>query len=350
MKYHSPYKGLNKEEVVCLATNENPYALPASIQERLMTQISTTNRYPKVDNESLRQLIAQRHQVEAKNIVIGAGSDELITYTALKFVNPGDNTVMANPSFFRYKDLTELAGGTCKLVTGNHFCHDLGAMKESIDEHTKIVFLCNPNNPTGTFIPVEEIEAFVKEIRKDIVVVVDEAYFDYVYPKETLSSITLIQKYPNVLVFRTFSKYFALAGLRIGYAVGNEEVIAGLNAIRSPYNVNTIAQAAAIEVLKSSEYFDKTYYEEIQEERLAYYKAFNKLGTEYIQSQANFIFARLGESCEKICENLKKYNLIVRPCAMFGYPEYIRVTIGSPDENRKFLMALEEVLDKKEQV
>ncbi len=346
MKYKSPYKGVDTSNVICLATNENSYALPQEIQERLYEEINFTNRYPKIDNEKLKQLIANRYSVKSENIVIGAGSDELLTLTALKYVDNGENTIMSDPSFFRYKDITELARGNCKLVKGTSFCHDLGAMKKSIDDKTKIVFICNPNNPTGTFISSEEIESFVKAVPENIIVVVDEAYFDFVYPKSNQSSVKLIDKYPNVLVFRTFSKYFGLAGLRIGYAIGNENVIEGINRLRSPYNVSSLAQAAAIEVLKNNEFFDNTYYEEVNRERQFYYDAFKELDIEYIPSQANFIFAKFGDICEGWCEQLKNSNIIIRPCRMFGYPDYVRISIGNRAENMMLVEALNKIIKK----
>lgn len=346
MKYKSPYKGVDTSKVVCLATNESSYPLSQDIQESLYKEINFTNRYPKVDNEELKQLIADRYNVKSENILIGAGSDELITLTALKFVNNGDNTIMSDPSFFRYKDLTELAGGNCRLVKGKNFCHDLKAMKDSIDAKTKIVFICNPNNPTGTFISNEEIESFVKDIPKDVIVVIDEAYFDFVYPRKLQSSVKFIDKYPNIIVFRTFSKFFALAALRIGYAVGNKDVIESVNKLRSPYNVNSLAQAAAIEVLKKSDFFDNVYYEEIEKERTYYYDSFKTLDIEYIPSQANFVFAKFGKECEKWCEELQNLNIIIRPCRMFGYPEYVRISIGNSEENKRLIEALENIVNR----
>ncbi len=346
MKYKSPYKGVDTSNVICLATNENSYALPQEIQEKLYEEINFTNRYPKIDNEKLKQLLADRYNVKSENIVIGAGSDELLTLTALKYVDNGENTIMSDPSFFRYKDITELAGGNCKLVKGTNFCHDLEAIKESIDDKTKIVFICNPNNPTGTYISSEEIESFVKSVPENIIVVVDEAYFDFVYPKTNQSSVKLIDNYPNVLVFRTFSKYFGLAGLRIGYAIGNENVIEGINRLRSPYNVSSLAQTAAIEVLKNNGFFDNTYYEEINRERQFYYDAFKEIDIEYIPSQANFIFAKFGDICEEWCEQLKHLNIIIRPCRMFGYPEYVRISIGNHAENMMLVQALNKIIKK----
>ncbi|SFR87849.1 histidinol-phosphate transaminase [Anaeromicropila populeti] len=345
MEYKSPYKGVNQKDMVCLATNENSHGLSEKIYEEICNDLKSVNRYPKVSNGDLKQLIANRHGLMAENVVLGSGSDELILYIALKYVKPGDNTIMANPSFFRYKDVTEIAGGSCKLVDCINFEHDLETMKSQIDDKTKIVFLCNPNNPTGTFMPIEKIEDFVKDVSPEIMIVVDEAYFDFVAPRETVSAASLLEKYSNIIVLRTFSKFFALAGLRIGYAVGCEAHIKGLDAMRSPYNVNSIAQAAALKVLEHLDELTNQFYEEINTEREYYYSMLDQLNISYIPSSANFIFIKFGKDCLKMCEQLKDNGIIIRPCDMFGYPEYVRITIGTREENEKLFAALKNIIE-----
>lgn len=345
MKYKSPYSGVDLTKMVCLATNENPYGLQKNITDILSKYLKDVNRYPKVNNEQLKELIAERYNLTKENVVITAGSDELIIYSSLNFVTVGDNTLMCTPSFFRYKQATEIAGGKCKLVDCSNFGYDLNAMKDSIDEKTKMIFICNPNNPTGTFLKAEEIDEFIGSISKDIIVVVDEAYFDFVYPKTLKSSVSLINKYKNLIVFKSFSKYFGLAGLRIGYALGDKEVISAINSLRSPYNVNSLAQIAAMEILKEPEFFDTTFYEEINSQREYLYNSFKELKLEFIPSQANFVFVRFGSKCNQICEALKNANYIIRPCAMFGYPEYVRISLGTPNENKGFIDALTNILN-----
>lgn len=344
MKYKSPYAGVEASKMICLATNENPYGTQDKIVHVLSNALKTVNRYPKVNNEKLKEMIAERYNLTKDNVVVTAGSDELIIYSALKFVDNGDNTLMATPSFFRYKQATEIAGGQCKLIESTNFCHDLAAMKENIDEKTKMVFICNPNNPTGTFLTAEEIDNFISSISSNIIVVVDEAYFDFVYPKTLKSSVSLINKHKNLIVFKSFSKYFGLAGLRIGYALGDAEIISSLNSLRSPYNVNSLAQLAAMEILKDTSFFDDTLYAEINSQREYLYEAFKKLDLEYIPSQANFVFVKFGNNCNEICEKLKVANLIVRPCAMFGYPEYVRISLGTPAENKELVDALTKII------
>lgn len=341
MKYESPYKNVNKEEVICLATNENPYPLPDEIINEISAGLHKTNRYPKVVNEELKELIAKRHNVKAENVVLGAGSDEMIVFLSLCFIDNDKESIMADPSFFRYKQATEMARGKCKLVKCVDFKHDRKEMLKNITEQVKLVFICNPNNPTGTFLDIEEIEEFMQEVPAETNVVVDEAYFEFVYPKTKKSAIRLIEKYKNLIVLRTFSKYFGLASLRIGYAIADESIIKKLESLRSPYNVNTLAQMAATAVLKSPQFFDQDLYNEIVKERSEYYKEFKKLGLEYYESQANFVFVRLGE---EVIDKLKERNIIIRPCRMFGFPEFARITIGTQEENSKLFKALEEVL------
>jgi len=333
MKYNSPYQGINSNNAIYLATNENPYELPKDIQQELSRTLSLVNRYPKVENGELKEKIASVHKIKPENIVIGAGSDELLMLIVMNYVGNSDNTIMANPSFFRYKQLTEFAGGDCRLVNCKDFYHDLDAMKKEIDEKTKIIFICNPNNPTGTMLSTDEIEVFVKNIPSHVVVVIDEAYFDYVYPRDSKSGIELINQFPNIIVLRSFSKFFALAGLRIGYAVGSEKVIKKINGIRSPYNVNSIAQSAAI-MMMDNDIFNENIYSEMQNEKQFIYNAFDQVGVKYFPSQANFIFVEFGDRCEEWCAKLKEHNIVIRPCGMFGYPNYARITIGTPQENK----------------
>lgn len=346
MKYKSPYANLKTTDIVCLATNENPHQLPEKIISDISQGLQKLNRYPKVDNFFLREKIAKRFSVKTENVMIGSGSDELITLIAIKYLNNNENTIMADPSFFRYKQATDMLNSTCSMVPcDKNYIHDLNAMKSEINEKTKIIFICNPNNPTGTLLNCKEIDDFIASISKDIIVVVDEAYFDFVYPKDTSSAISLIDKYKNLIVLRTFSKYFALAGIRVGCAIGNPTVIREINNIKSPYSVNSLAQIAAESVLDNSEYFDTIFYNEINEEKEYLYIELKKLNISFVKSQTNFIFAEFGPECEKWCETLAEKGIIIRPCAMFGYPQYVRITIGSHYENELLIKELKNIKD-----
>lgn len=344
MKYKSPYANVKAAEMICLATNENPHALPGEVIADIIQGLQKLNRYPKVDNSVLREKIAERFCVGKENVMIGSGSDELITLITIKFVNSNENTIMADPSFFRYKQATDMLGGNCSMVPcDKNYTHDLKAMTEQITNRTKIVFICNPNNPTGTIVTCDEIDEFMASVSKDLIVVVDEAYFDFVYPRDTRSAITLINKYKNLIVLRTFSKYFALAGIRVGYAIADASVISEINSIRSPYSVNSLAQIAAESVLDHSEYFDNVFYDEIHEEKEYLYRELKNLNIPFVESQANFIFAEFGPECEKWCELLAAKGIIIRPCAMFSYPQHVRITIGSHQENDLLINELKNI-------
>lgn len=345
MKYKSPYSGLDHNNAIFLATNENPYGLDPVIQQELSKLLSATNRYPMVENLELKNEIAKLYGAAPGNIVLGAGSDELLMLAALCFVDSGDNTIMAFPSFFRYKQVTELARGTCKTTTSTTFCHDLAAMRDLIDVKTKMIFICNPNNPTGTLLSAGEIEEFLQDVPKNVIVLVDEAYFDYVWPSDTKPALSLAIHQPNVLVLRSFSKFYSLAGLRIGYAIGHEDLVSRLNGIRSPYSINSIAQTAALLVLKDTQ-LNYRIAAENHKERLFYYHAFESLGLNYVESQANFIFVEFGPECGEIVDRLRQDNIVVRRCDIFGLPDYVRITIGTPQENRAVVSCLTQILSR----
>lgn len=345
MAYQSPYHGVNVNSMLRLATNENSHPLAEKIVDKLTKDLSNVNRYPSVVNDELKELIAKKHNINKDNVVIGSGSDELIVLSALKYISNGDNSIMCTPSFFRYKEATELAKGICKTVECYDFQYNLQGILDSIDDKTRIIFICNPNNPTGTFINLHYIEDFLKKIRKDIIVVIDEAYFDFVYPEDTLSSISLINKYQNIFVLRTFSKFYGLAGLRIGYGIANTSIIKAIESVRPQYNVNSIAQQAATLVLtnKSDEYYN--YYLEIVNEREYYYHELQSMNLKFYESQANFIFVHFGEHAQLWIDLLKQQGIIIRPCAMFGFPEYVRITIGTHSENKKLIEVLKSIIN-----
>lgn len=344
MKYSSPYYGVDPKKTIYLASNDNPYSIPEKVQKKLAKTLNNTNRYPMVYNVELEDKLSRIHGLKSDNIILGAGSDELLTLLALKYINAGDNTIMCRPSSQRYKEITEFVGGICKQVEHKNFYHDLDAMAQAIDDNTKIVFISNPNNPTGTLLSVDDIEAFIKTVPSNVLVVVDESCFDFVFPKETKSSIELISKYNNLIILRTLSKYYALAGLRIGYAISNPKVTDEIDSVKSPYNVSSIAQEAAILMLGETGFTEK-YYNEVQTEKQLYYDNLKELNLEYIPSHSNYIFVKFGDNCAEWCKKLKDLNVIVRHCAIFGYPEYVRISIGSNHENRYLLNVLTEMIN-----
>jgi histidinol-phosphate aminotransferase len=345
MTYISPYHGLNNDNVLRLATNENSHELCMNLVSDLQKKLPYVNRYPNVINDILQENIAKKHFVDKENIIIGSGSDELIVLAAMLYIERGNNALMCSPSFFRYAQVTKLMHGECKMVKCINYKYNLNGLLDNIDPFTRIIFICNPNNPTGTFIKTMEIEQFLARVPNNILVIVDEAYFDFVFPK-THSASVLINKYHNLLVLRTFSKFYALAGLRIGFGISNKDVIVKFVAARSQYSVNAIAQEAALAVLNlPDEYFDN-YYKEIVEEREYLYLQLDSLSVHYYQSQANFIFVNFGGKCKEIIDGLRHGGVIVRPCAMFNCPTFARITIGTHSENEKVIYILSKLLNK----
>jgi len=341
MKYESPYaKGSNN--LVRLATNENPYNISDELKKGLLENLEHINLYPTPEDIELKKLIAQKHELAPENVVIGAGADEIISLLAFKYINSENNAIVSKHTFFRYKQLVKLAHGECKEIEEIDFKHNLDEFIKNVDEKTKMIFICNPDNPTGTIISKEEIESFISKISSDIIIVLDEAYIDYAPTNTNESRKDLIKKFPNVVILRTFSKFYRLASLRVGYGIGGEKIIKELNEFRSPYSVNAVALTAAKLVLSQPK--DEAYLREIENERSKYYEFFDKNSFKYLQSSTNFIFVSFGTNTKQICEQLREKGIIVRSCNIFGYDNYVRITIGNPEENMRLIAETERII------
>ncbi|PWC10260.1 histidinol-phosphate transaminase [Brenneria corticis] len=343
--YISPYKKDHNGSLIKLATNENPYATHVEFVSSLEKDLFNINRYPETDSLEIKSMLGSLHGVANENIILGAGSDELITLIAMSYIAKDEYSIMSNPSFFRYKQATENVGGYCSLVNARNFNHDLELMAMAIKEETKVVFLCNPNNPTGTFIYLDEIEAFIKKVPKSVLVVVDEAYFEYVENSRNETSINLVRSHDNLIILRSFSKFYGLAGLRIGYAIAQNEIIKRLYKYKSPYSVNSLAISAVKTILPHHEsYFVSQYLANFKREKKFFYQELDGLNIDYIPSQANFVFANFSEKMPSLSLFLSARNIAIRNCEMFGYPQYARITIGSESENKKLFSAIRDFL------
>jgi len=341
-KYTSPYNALHNDNVIRMATNENPYTTNKDFIPSLLNELININRYPDVELTELRNQLAMMHSVDDANIILGAGSDEIITMITMSHITPGDETIMSDPSFFRYKQATENMGGICHMIKSIGYHHDLIAMRNAISSKTKIIFICNPNNPTGTFIPLDEIECFLSKVPNSILVVVDEAYFEYVENNKFSTSINLIKKHSNLIILRSFSKFYGLAGLRVGYALSSPNHISQLNPYKSPYNINSIAIAAATIALENHErYFLKNYLKNFIEEKRFFYKKFRELNIEYIPTQSNFILVDFADKTNALTDYLKSKNIAIRSCEMFNLPRHVRITIGSKEDNIRLFSEIE---------
>ena len=334
---------LGLKDVVKLASNENPYPPSPKVLKAIEKAAKTLNRYPESDCFYLRQELVKRLKVKADQLIFGNGSDELIVLAIRAFVNEGDEVVIAKPSFLIYDIASRIAGAKIKAIPLKGFTYDLAAMKKAVTKNTKIVFLGNPDNPAGTYLSQKDVEAFLKGLRKDVLVFIDEAYYEYVDAKDYVDSIKLLKKHKNVLVTRTFSKMYGLAGLRIGYGIGNREVIDILNKIREPFNVNSIAQVAALACLKDQPYY-RNVAKCINEQRRYLYRSLETLGIDFVKTCTNFILIDVKSNASLIVKKLLRKGVIVRDMSFWGLNSFIRVTIGAPRENKKFIKQLEEVL------
>jgi histidinol-phosphate aminotransferase len=286
--------------------------------------------------------MAEKLGVHPEQLIFGNGSNELIELAVRTFMRPGDEAVMAQQAFVVYKLVVQAAGGRSKAVPLRDFTHDLEAIAQAMTPKTRIVFLANPNNPTGTIFRRKEWEAFLERASADLLIIVDEAYFEYVDDPEYPDSLHYQEVGKTILTLRTFSKLYGLAGLRIGYGVGGKEIIGLMQRVRQPFNVNAAAQWAALAALGDHEHVRRSL--EVNRQGMAYLREeLAKLGLEPVPSHANFVFVRVGNG-HNVFQRLLSQGVIVRPMAVYQFPEYVRVTIGTMDENRKFIEALKKII------
>lgn len=326
-----------------LASNENPLGPSKKAVAAVSNALKDLHRYPDGSGYYLKEKLSSRLNVPTDMIILGNGSNEIIELLIRTFLRPGDETVMADPSFAVYPLVTMAAGGTSILVPlDKGFRHDLPAMAKAITEKTRIVFIANPNNPTGTVVLKEEFSAFMKDVPEEVIVCVDEAYCEFVRRADFPETIEYVKNGHPVVALRTFSKIYGLAGLRCGYGVADARIINYMDRVRQPFNVNSLAQAAALAALDDSEHLKATL--ENNKNGLEY--LFNELksfGFEVLPTEANFFLVKVGDG-KNVYNGLLKKGVIVRPMASYGLPEYIRVTVGRPDENRRFIKAFKETI------
>lgn len=334
---------LGIEDVVKLASNENPLGPSPRAIEAALRALQTANLYPDGNCFALRQALAKHLDVPPEWLLFGNGSDELIHFIGLTFLNPGDEVITGYPSFVRYDAAAHLNNATLHLVPLREHRFDLDAIRQQVNERTKLIFIANPNNPTGTIVTQKEVEAFISTLPEQIVVVFDQAYHEYVTHPEYPDTLHYVREGRNVIILRTFSKAYALAGLRVGYAIARPELVDAMNRVREPFNVNSVAQAAAIAALQDQEHLQRAV--ELNRRGLHYlYHHFERLGLRYVPSEANCVMVDLGRDSQPVFEALLRKGVIVRTGHIFGLPTYLRITTGKPEENERFINALQEVL------
>lgn len=338
--------GLDEAKIVKLASNENPFGVPESSKQAIAAAVAELGRYPDSNGFDLKAALAARYGVPADWITLGNGSNDILEIAAHAFVQKGQAVVYSQYSFAVYALATQGVGARAIVVPAREYGHDLGAMAAAIDADTRLVFIANPNNPTGTFAPAAEVDAFLAKVPPDVIVVLDEAYNEFLAPEHQFESAQWVRKYPNLVVSRTFSKAYGLAGLRVGFAIAQPALTDLMNRLRQPFNVNSLAQAAAVAALNDSAFLEQG----ARNNAAGYGRlvgTFNELGLEYVPSFGNFVLVRVGDddaAGARVNLALLKQGVIVRPVGNYGLPRWLRISIGLPHENEIFIAALKKAL------
>jgi histidinol-phosphate aminotransferase len=331
--------GLDEAGIIKLASNENPRGIGPRTRAAIDAALAEIARYPDGNGFELKHALANRYGVDMSSIVLGNGSNDVLELVAAAFLGPGRAAVMSQHAFAVYPLATQARGARSIVLAAKNYGHDLEAMARAIDDETYVVWVANPNNPTGTFAPPAEMEAFLRRVPERVLVVLDEAYNEYLPGDVRADSVKWLKRHPNLVLTRTFSKAYGLAGLRVGYAFAHASVADIMNRVRQPFNVNSIALAAATAALDDMEFVARSYAENLQGLRQLEEGA-KRLGLDYIPSYGNFITLRVGKAAE-IYRRLLRRGVIVRPVGgAYELPEHLRVTVGTPEENERFLAAL----------
>lgn len=335
--------GLNPVGIIKLASNENPLGPSPRALEAIRAEMAEITRYPDGSGYRLKQKLSERFGLTPEQITLGNGSNDVLDLIARAWLAPGRNAVFSQYAFAVYPISTQAAGAEGRMVPARDHGHDLQAMLAAIDANTRVVFVANPNNPTGTWFDAAALDDFLAQVPRDVIVVLDEAYIEFTEPGELPNGLDYLARYPNLIVTRTLCKAYGLAGLRVGYAASSAQIADVLNRVRQPFNVNSLALVAACAALDDQEYLEAG-------------RALNRAGMaqleeglalldlNWIPSRGNFLAVDFGRDAAPINQGLLERGVIVRPVAGYGMPNFLRVSIGSQAENARFLQALEQVL------
>lgn len=333
---------LGLKTVAKLASNENPLGPSNKAIEAIKKYAGKVNIYPDGGGYYLKRALVEKLGLEEEKIILGNGSDEIISLITRVFLQKGEEAIMGDPSFLMYKIDTQLSQARIIPIPLNDFRLNLPAMAKAITPKTKLIFISNPNNPTGTIVEEKEVRIFLKDLSPQIIVIFDEAYFEYVEDENYPQTINLLNGGNNIVILRTFSKIYGLAGLRVGYGISQPQIIKILNRARPPFNVNSLAQVAALASLKDQDQIIRSK-KLIKEEKEYLYSKLDKMKLSYIPTQANFILIKLGIKAPYIEKKLLQDGIIIRGMKAYNLTQYIRLTIGTREQNEKFIRALDKI-------
>lgn len=341
--------GIPVDRIVKLASNENPLGMSPAARAALESALPELGRYPDGNGYDLKQALCRQFGLRSEQLVLGNGSNDILELVSQVFLAPGDESLMSAHAFAVYSLATAARGATAVVVPArpDDLGHDLAAMRAAVTDRTRVVWVANPNNPTGSFIPGEEVKAFAQSLPSHVLMVLDEAYTEYLAPADRYNAFSWLAELPNVLVSRSFSKAYGLAGLRVGYGVAHPEVADMLNRVRQPFNVNLLAQAAATAALADEAFLQQSYQLNLegQQQLVA---GLAGLGISCLPSRGNFVLARtaprLGPGVQ-VFQQLLQLGVITRPVANYGLPDWLRVSVGLPHENAAFLQAMSQLVE-----
>ncbi len=331
-------------DIIKMASNENPLGSSPLAEAAVRESLGMLHVYPDANCYYLRQKMAAKLGLDGKSIIIGNGSDEILRLIAETFIHPGDEVIFAHPTFIEYEFTAQVMGATCVEVPLKNHRHDLPAMLDAVNERTRIIYICNPNNPTGTIVTRNEMSLFLDSLPDKVFVVMDEAYGEYNESADYPNSLEYLQDGRNIIILRTFSKIYGLAALRVGYAITDPELAGLIERVREPFNVNLLAQNAAAAALDDLQHVaDSRANNNAGKAYLC--RELGEMGLKWVPSEANFLLVDTGRNCRLVFESLLKLGIIVRSGDAYGYPTHIRVTVGLPEHNERFIRALKSVLE-----
>jgi histidinol-phosphate aminotransferase len=333
----------NPKRIVKLGSNENPLGANPNVLKAVAKAMPRVSLYPDGSNREVRKALAAAYKVNPEQVMVGNGSDEVLLMLALAFVKPGERVIVSENTFSEYEFSGRVLDGKIVKVPLRNFRYDLTGFEKTLKLKPKMMFLCNPNNPTGNHFTHKELESLLRKAPRQCLVVVDEAYADYSTAKDFPHCLELMKRYPNLIVSRTFSKLYGLAGLRLGYGIGDAAIIRETLRVKTPFNLNLLVQTAALTALKDKAFVRRSLSVN-QKGKKQLEAGFKKLGLFFLPTEANFICFRVPRPAVELCEDLMKRGMIMRPLKSFGLPDWCRVTIGTAEQNRFFLQELKSVL------